>query len=173
MNDTMKRVVLFIVTYVLWIFLTWPFDLAFSRVYVQDLLVGLVVALVVAVVMKEVVTEPFSRFINPLRLFWFILYLLILAWDILKANFDVAYRVLHPDMPIRPGVVKVKTKLTSASGISVLANSITLTPGTLTVEATKDGYLYVHWINIKSTDIEEATKHIVSRFEGLIMKVFE
>jgi multicomponent Na+:H+ antiporter subunit E len=55
----------------------------------------------------------------------------------------------------------------------MLANSITLTPGTMTVDMTDDGYLYVHWINVKSDDIEEATRHIVSKFEGVLRRIFE
>jgi multicomponent Na+:H+ antiporter subunit E len=76
-------------------------------------------------------------------------------------------------MPIRPGIVKVKTSLKTATAITLLANSITLTPGTLTIEATGDGYLYVHWINVKSTNVEEASKHIVRRFEWYLKRIFE
>ncbi len=91
----------------------------------------------------------------------------------MKANLDVVYRALHPKMPINPGIVKIKTELTTESGITALANSITLTPGTLTVDLTDDGFLYVHWINVKSDDIEEATKHIAYKFEWFLKKIFE
>ncbi|HHF98461.1 MAG TPA: hypothetical protein ENL39_03120, partial [Candidatus Aerophobetes bacterium] len=57
-------------------------------------------------------------------------------------------------------------------GRVALANSITLTPGTLTVDLTDDGYLYVHWINVKAVDVEEATKRIVKRFEPILKEVF-
>ena len=169
----MQRIVLFIVSFSIWTFLAWPFNPSSGEIGGQDILTGVVVALLVALVMKDVITQPFSRFLNPVRIFWFIAYLFVLAYKVILANFDIAYRVLHPDMPIRPGIVKVKTKLKTASGISALANSITLTQGTLTVEATEDGYLYVHWINIPSVDSEKAAEHIVSRLEGLIKKVFE
>jgi multicomponent Na+:H+ antiporter subunit E len=92
----------------------------------------------------------------------------------IKANFDVAYRVVHPKLPIKPGIVKVKTKLKSDTGLTFLANSITLTPGTMSVDIDKEnGYLYIHWINVKSTDIEKATEIIVSRFEKILEKIFE
>ncbi|MDD5675372.1 MAG: Na+/H+ antiporter subunit E, partial [Chitinivibrionales bacterium] len=80
---------------------------------------------------------------------------------------------LHPAMPIKPGVVKVKTTLTTATGIAVLANSITLTPGTHTIDVTPDGYLYVHWINVKTHDRDLATALIVGRFEWIIKRIFE
>jgi multicomponent Na+:H+ antiporter subunit E len=92
----------------------------------------------------------------------------------IKANFDVAYRVVHPKLPIKPGIVKVKTKLKSDTGLTFLANSITLTPGTMSVDIDKEnGYLYIHWINVKSTDLEKATEIIVSRFEKILEKIFE
>ena len=76
-------------------------------------------------------------------------------------------------MPISPGIVKIKTNLTTDSGITALANSITLTPGTLTVDITDDGFLYIHWINVKSDDVEQATKLISQKFEWFLKKIFE
>ena len=86
---------------------------------------------------------------------------------------DVVYRALHPAMPIRPGIVKIRTNLKTDSAITALANSITLTPGTLTVDLTDDGFLYIHWINVKSDDVEQATRIIAQQFEWFIRKIFE
>jgi multicomponent Na+:H+ antiporter subunit E len=55
----------------------------------------------------------------------------------------------------------------------MLSNAIALTPGTLTVHAEENGDLYVHWINVKATDVEGATKYIVSRFEWFIKRILE
>jgi multicomponent Na+:H+ antiporter subunit E len=77
-------------------------------------------------------------------------------------------------MPINPGIVKIKTRLKSEAALTFLANSITLTPGTLCVDIEKDeGVLYIHWINVKNKDIIKATEHISERFEKIIEKVFE
>jgi multicomponent Na+:H+ antiporter subunit E len=89
-----------------------------------------------------------------------------------KANFDVAYRVLHPKMPIAPGIVKVKTKLKSEMGKVFLANSITLTPGTFTIDL-KDEFLYIHWIYVRYKDVDKATQNIVSLFEKYLIKIFD
>ncbi len=91
----------------------------------------------------------------------------------LVANLDVVYRVFHPKMPINPGIVKVKTSLKSKSGITALCNSITLTPGTLSVDLTNDGYIYIHWINVKSQDVEEASRIIIRKFEKILTRIFE
>ncbi len=80
------------------------------------------------------------------------------------SNFKLAAIVLSPSLPINPGIVKVRTKLKSRMGRLMLANSITLTPGTLTVEMEGE-WIYVHWVTVDSTDIEAATKEIVAGFE--------
>lgn len=56
-------------------------------------------------------------------------------------------------------------------GRMVLANSITLTPGTLTIDI-KDDTLYIHWIDVQSEDINEATKAIVRKFEKYLEKIY-
>lgn len=100
-------------------------------------------------------------------------YIPLFTYYCLLANFDVAYRVLHPALPIEPGIVKVKTTLTNTTAKVALANSITLTPSTLSVEMTDDGYLYVHWIKVRTTDVEEATEMIIRKFEKVLKEIFE
>lgn len=110
--------------------------------------------------------------LHPVRLFWLALYIPFFIYYCVRANLDVAYRVLHPDVPIRPGIVKVTTTLETRLARTFLANSITLTPGTLTVDI--DGQdLYVHWIYVHTDDPQEQTRQIVRRFEGFLRKVFE
>jgi multicomponent Na+:H+ antiporter subunit E len=127
----------------------------------------------VAVLFHEILPKEHHVFISPIRIFWFLIYLPVFFYSVVVANLDVMYRALHPKMPIKPGIVKIKTKLKTDSGITALANSITLTPGTLTVDVTDDGYLYIHWINVTTDDVEQATKQIAERFEWFIQKIFE
>lgn len=172
----MKRIALLVICFVLWMLLAWPFESAPGetvRVQTEGLIAGLGVALLVGFVMRDVTPREFRLWVNPVRYFWMVIYVVVLAYYIVKANFDVAYRVLHPEMPIRPGIVRVKTGLKSVAAITVLANSITLTPGTLTVNAAENGTLYVHWINVRSSDVDVATKHIVQRFEWFLKRIFE
>jgi len=81
-----------------------------------------------------------------------------------KSNLRLAVIVLSPSLPIKPGIVKVRTRLKSRMGRLMLANSITLTPGTLTVEV-KDEWLYVHWVQVDRDDVDSATADIVAGFE--------
>jgi multicomponent Na+:H+ antiporter subunit E len=80
--------------------------------------------------------------------------------------------VLHPAMPIRPGIVKVKTTLKSDMAKMLLANSITMTPGTISVDIIDD-YLYIHWIYISSEDPEVYTSIITGAFEKYIKRIIE
>lgn len=91
-------------------------------------------------------------------------YLFFFTGELIKSNLNVAQVVLSPQLPLNPGIVKVRTRLKSRMGRLLLANSITLTPGTLTVEV-DDEWFYIHWINADSLDIDAATDAIVAGFE--------
>lgn len=161
----MRRVILFIVAYILWLVLTWTLNW-------QHLLVGVAVAFLVAIIFGGIFLQNPKKCFQVKRYGWFLIYLPLFLWECVKANIDVAWRVLHPMMPIKPGIVKVRTTLKSDLAKTFLANSITMTPGTLSVDI-KDQYLYIHWINVRSKEIEGATEHIVSRFEPLLKRIFD
>jgi multicomponent Na+:H+ antiporter subunit E len=151
--------------------LTWP--VVDRHLDWQVVIAGLIAAAIVSLLFHDILPKEHHVFISPVRIFWFILYIPVFFYYMMIANFDVVYRALHPQMPIKPGIVKIKTRLKTESGITALANSITLTPGTLTVDLTNDGYLYVHWINVKSADIQQATELIARKFEWFLEKIFE
>lgn len=109
--------------------------------------------------------------VTPKRIAYALAYIPYLTLAILKANFDVARRIVSPTIPINPGIVRVRTKLTSPTGRTLLANSITLTPGTLSVEI-RDEYLFIHWIDVTDMDEEGATREIVAGFEKYLEVIF-
>ncbi len=167
----MRRLIYFVVAFLVWVALSWPF--VDGKIDMQVVVAGLIASILVAVLFHEMLPKEHHVFISPVRIFWLLVYLPVYFYYVIQANFDVVYRALHPKMPIRPGIVKIKTNLKTESGITALANSITLTPGTLTVDVTDDGFLYVHWIYVKSDDVEEATKLISQNFEWFLKKIFE
>lgn len=169
----MRRIGLFLVSMVIWYLLTWPYNFQNQTMHWQIFFAGIVFSILASILFVEVFTKYPHKLFAPVRYFWALCYLPVLFFYMLIANFDVVYRVIHPKMPIRPGIVKVKTRLKSESGRTALANSITLTPGTLSVDITDDGYLYIHWINVKNTDVEGASRQIVARFEPLLEKIFD
>lgn len=162
-----SKIVLFIMGFMVWALLTWPMDF-------QNAIAGLLVAAFVALLTGDLFTRRPHHFGHITRYFWFCCYIPIFLWECLKANIDVALRVLNPKLPINPGIVKVKTNLKSDTGLTFLANSITLTPGTLCVDINAEkGVLYIHWIDVKTQDTEKATQAIVAKFEKILKKVFE
>ena len=168
-----ERLVLFFVAFVFWLLLVWPVSPLDGRLLWGDIVAGVFVAAFVALVMKEIIRVNFIRLVNPRSWFWGFVYIFVFAWYAIKGGLDVAYRVLHPAMPIKPGIVKVKSVLKTSTGRTALATSITLTPGTLTMEVTADGVFYIHWLYVNTLNEEEAAKQILRRFEWYIQRIFE
>jgi len=154
---------LFLFLMIFWILLTGLDD--------QELKAGLIVSFLITLIMMKHI-RIFSEIRVSLRSFIFlIMYVFVFVWELVKSNIDVAFRVLHPKLPINPGIVKVKTRLKSKLGRIILANSITLTPGTLTVEI-KDDFYYIHWIDVTAKDIERSTEIIIKKFERYLEVIF-
>ncbi|MGC9314308.1 MAG: Na+/H+ antiporter subunit E [bacterium] len=148
----------------IWLLLSYPLEW-------HKLLFGFAMALSVGFIFGEY-TRPFGDFrFTPKAFVYSIAYLFVFMWELVKSNMDVAWIIIHPKLPIKPGIVKVKTNLKTEMGRLALANSITLTPGTLTVE-TKGEYFYVHWIDVSAKNIEESTEMIVERFEKYLGVIF-
>jgi len=161
----MQYVLFFLICLIIWFGLTFKFTLAY-------LVIGIIVSLITTIVFGKHFLKDWKKFLNPLRYFWLLIYIPVFLWECIKANFDVAYRVLHPGLPIKPGIVKVKTNLKTEIARVFLANSITMTPGTLAVDLIEDT-LYIHWINVTSKDPNIYTKKIAGRFEKFLERIFE
>ncbi len=161
------KIILFLAAFFTWILLNWPVE-------AESLFVGILVGIFISFVTSDVFGNKPKPFKNLIRYVWFVYYIPVFIWECIKANLDGAYRVIHPDLPMRPGIVKVKTTLKSDTGLTLLANSLTLKPGTMTVDIDKEnGFLYVHWIDVKSEDMDKATELIVGRFERILKRIFE
>ena len=161
----MRYLTVFILSMVFWIMLTLEFSVA-------NLVVGAAASVITSLIFTRFFIKNVYKLIQPKRYFWFLVYLIVFIWECIKANIDVAYRVLHPAMPIRPGIVKVKTTLKSDLAKMLLANSITMTPGTISVDIIDD-YLYIHWIYIRSEDPAVYTGMITGSFEKYIKRIIE
>jgi multicomponent Na+:H+ antiporter subunit E len=156
---------LFLFLILLWLSLTTTF-------HYQKFWVGIIVAFIIALFTNEFYIQLGFPPITPKRFIFFLWYIIVLFVEIIKANFDVAYRVIHPSLPINPGVVIIQNKLKSDIAKTILANSITLTPGTFTLDIQEDKML-IHWIDVKATDIEATTELIGSRFEKYLRIIFQ
>jgi multicomponent Na+:H+ antiporter subunit E len=151
--------------------LTWV--LLTGTLATDELLLGSVVSLVVTFVAGPRLALLSGLKPTPLAPLLMLRYLGYFFQQLALSNFDVARRVISPALPINPGLVEVRTGLKSDLGRMLLANSITLTPGTLTVEAEGDRLL-IHWIDCPAgCDLETATRAIAAGFEKRIAGFLE
>jgi len=155
----------FIVYFLLWLAFT-------TSLSPDELIVGALIALVMSFFTAKEFTEDGLKNFSLRRIVFAFRYLFVFLWEMIKANVDVALRVVNPKLPINPGIVEVPTGLKSNAAKLALANSITLTPGTLTVDVVDDK-LYIHWINVTVQNPQEAFEQISAVFERYIKEIFE
>lgn len=155
---------LFGISFILWLALT-------STLSPPEVIMGCAVCLVVSFLGARIYSRLGLPPLSIKRILFSIVYVGVLFREIIKANIDVAYRILHPRMPIRPGIVVIRTSLKSNVARLILANSITLTPGTFTLDVVGDKLL-IHWINVKATEVDGATGLIGEKFEKYLRPIF-
>ncbi|PHS79705.1 MAG: hypothetical protein COB59_00650 [Rhodospirillaceae bacterium] len=156
-NGAFRQGGLFAVLLLFWVMLN-------NALTVETVVVGVIVAAVITALFKDGMSFLTDARLNPQAVLATFLYLGYFLKELIKANIALAAIVLSPNLPIKPGIVKVRTELKSPMGRLLLANSITLTPGTLTVEVGED-CLYVHCVMLESGDVNEATQRIAAGFE--------
>ena len=161
----------FVVCFLFWLLLTWS-------VAVQELIAGAVVSLAVALFSARFfVHEKAFWLCNPVKLlnclfFW----VCIFPIEVIKANVDVAKRCFTGCKNVNPGIVKVPVDLRSDYGQAALANAITLTPGTITMDVAEENgqaYYYIHWIDVTKPSGQEAGDAIKGRLEKGLRRVWE
>ena len=161
----------FVLCAAFWLLLTGSFDH-------QELIAGAIVSVVVALFSaKFLIHENAFWLIHPARFFSLLIYILIIfPWELLKANLDVAFRAFGPGPRVNPGIVKVPVGLKSDYGRAMLADSITLTPGTITMDLTEeDGqtWFYVHWIDVKDAEGTKAGDIIKGTLEKWVRRIWK
>lgn len=151
------------------------FIVASASVAPQDIIYGIIFSTAVAIVVSELLITKHTKPYDIKRWFWTIaytFYYFIVAEY--RAHSDVIKRILHPKMPIKPGIVRVPFHVNTDYAIVTIANSITNTPGTVVVDLdTKRKYFYVHWINVKAPDEKTAFENISKMFEYFAKRMFD
>jgi multicomponent Na+:H+ antiporter subunit E len=91
-------------------------------------------------------------------------------WELIKANLHVAYEVVAPKWTMEPGIIKIPLDVKTDLQITFLANLITLTPGTLSLDVSEDKkVLYVHSMYVR--DKEKFIRSIKNGFEKRILNI--
>lgn len=157
----MNRFILNIILAFTWMFLNG--DLDFLN-FVEGFVIGFMILLMSTY--AEASRQYFIKFYKAISFIIYFIYELILA------NLKVAYDVITPRHRMNPAIIAVPLDLKSETGITMLANVITLTPGTLSLDVSSDKrILYVHaaYVNDKSAFIDE----IKNGFEKKLLEIFE
>jgi len=133
----------------------------------QELTTGFVVSFIIALLYVKNYESSDKFSFHPIT---YIIYLVVFLKNLVLSNWDVAKRVIDPKLPINPGIVEIKTNLKEDYKKLILANSITLTPGTITMDV-KDDSMFIHWIDVTTTDITKASEEIAGDFEKVLLKL--
>ncbi len=142
-----------------------------SSLAAQELITGALVSFVISLFSYKHFSQHGMGHFHPLKLYYVLNYFIVFLIELVKSNLDVAMRVINPRMPIKPGIVKIQTRLENPVAKMILANSITLTPGTLTVDLI-DQDLYIHWLVVNESDASARQEAIAGKFEPILMKIF-
>ncbi|MFO7651987.1 MAG: Na+/H+ antiporter subunit E [bacterium] len=160
-----RRLTYWLAAMLVWLVLVWT-------LHYQELVAGAVAALITALVFGAGLPLRPVKLLDPRRWFWLVIYIPVFVYQCLKSNIDVALRVLSPGLQLRPGIVKIRTALKSDIARVFLANSITLTPGTMAVDIVGD-VLYIHWIEVATADPKAAAHAIIGPFEFFLARIFD
>jgi len=141
------------------------------RAIAGEFVIGLLVGVPLAFFTRRFYTETMPG-MEVLRAVPYIFaYLALFTKELITANIDVAYRVLAPSMPIEPRVIELPLRVESDLAITTIANSITLTPGTLSMDYDDErNSLYVHAIDGQS---REAVVAPIRAWEDYALRIFD
>ena len=147
-----------------------------SNLSLASLGLGLIIALSVNLVISysSFTIKVAEKFIK--NFFLFVYYGLIIAGQVFIASYKVAWFVLNPKKTFNPGIIKTSIDLGEKNNImklTVLANIITLTPGTVAVSANiNNNELYIHWIDMEGGSEEEMKEKMVANFDKIVRRLF-
>ena len=133
-----------------------------------SLLTGFVIgALVLAVVGQAYGSSHYLQ-----RLRRFVSLMAVFAYELTRSSLQVAWEAVTPNYSMRPAVIAVPIELEKDISITVLANLVSLTPGTLSIDVSSDRkFLYIH--AMYAEDAEAVRRSIRDSFEVRVAKVFE
>ena len=163
-SNISKIIFTWLIVFILWLAFTSSFD-------VYEVVTGLSISLIISLLTYKSFTTRGVKGLSPIKLIFVLKYIIVFLIALVKANLHVAKIVLSPNLPINPGIVEFESKLDSDFAKMILANSITLTPGTLSVDVIENRF-YIHWLEVKDSDPEVAYNEIAKQFEDILLKIY-
>jgi multicomponent Na+:H+ antiporter subunit E len=134
-----------------------------ANLHVSNIVIGMGISFLIA----QLTTRLFEDTFEPINPYYLGVYLLVLLKNLIISNLQITKRTLSRDMHLAPAIIAVPTTLESDWKKLLLANSITLTPGTLTIDI-KESTLYIHVIEYHEG---EDKRLLIKAFEDAIAKI--
>lgn len=153
------QIVINLIIAMMWMFLSESYS-------ISSFITGYVLGILLLLIMRRFIPGRFylERFVKIIQL------ILLFIKELIKSNIDIVKLVYTPKPDIEPGIFAYETELKSDWELTLLANLITLTPGTLSVAISNDNStIYIHAMDID--DIDESIQSIKNTFEKAIMEV--
>ena len=166
-------------TLITWFTLMIFWTIISASLHWQNLLIGMGITFIVSVLMYDMFTDDIHSSGNiiaktlRITLLYIPQYLFIMAFRLLESNLKVMKHAIFMD--INPGIIKIDSDLHSKTGLTILANSITLTPGTMTIDTVRrldESKIYVHWIDVETINRDEAGSIIKGDIEEWLKNIF-
>lgn len=166
-----QKVFTFIMTLLVWIILS-------GKISKDVLLLGSGAAMLSTFLFSDMLfrlSKRKTRWINYIyKIVLISFFIPVFFYEALVAALKVSKHAFEKEPSFSPGIVKVKTTLTNVSALSLLANLVTLTPGTLTLDFdTSERAFYIHWIDVRTREEAETRKEIIERFEKWLGVIFQ
>jgi multicomponent Na+:H+ antiporter subunit E len=155
----------------LWALLTFVWIAISSSLAIESVITGAVIAAALAYMFARRFAIWRGIRFSPTRLYHFIVYTWVFMVELVRANINMMRYVYAPRLSVEPGVVTVKTNLKSPIGRLALANSISLTPGSLVLDIGEDE-LVIHCLDMRTIDPGKATETVAGPFETHLEKAF-
>lgn len=148
-----------------------------GRISTASLALGLVAVVLVTLVLGPVFLPGGKNRSVPdllVRAFALACLVPVFLFEALRAATKLAFLAVQPRLSFKPGVVRVSTTLKDPAAITLLANLITLSPGTLTLDFSfEQGCYYIHCIDVRNLQGEAGRRALIARFEEPLRRIFE
>ena len=140
--------------------------LAVGELTLGNLLIGFALGYVVLWAVRGLLgTQDYCA-----RMLWIVEFVLYFLWELMRANLRVAFDVVTPRHYMRPGILALPLDAESDMEITLLANTISLTPGTLSLNVSDDRkVLYIHHMYI--SNLEQQKRELKQGFERRLLRI--
>ncbi len=166
-----NKILTFTAVFLVWLILT-------GSLHPVSALVGIAISVLAGLFFSDMLfrdpAPPFPARTYLGRTWWFLTLIPVFLIQAFLAAVHVSRYAYKVRPTFSPGVVRVPTRLSRVTAITILANLITLTPGTLTLDYDPDDGMYtIHWFDVTIEEPEQASRKIIGAFEKRMERIFQ